>query len=217
MEPSTPFGDPVPTRAAMTSGRTAAMAAALTTVAVAAACWVGAVRQMRGMDMGFGTELGSFQFFLPAWASMMAAMMLPGAAPAVSRHASADSRMRVALLFAGSYVAVWTIVGLGVYAFYRPHGTSVAGALTIAAGVYELTPLKRHFRRRCRESVRSGFEFGLSCVGSSIGIMAVLVALGVMSLTWMSVIAVLILAEKLLPPRAPIDVPIALAIIGPER
>jgi hypothetical protein len=33
----------------------------------------------------------------------------------------------------------------------------------------------------------------------------------------MSVIAVLILAEKLLPPRAPIDVPIALAIIGPER
>jgi predicted metal-binding membrane protein len=40
------------------------------------------------------------------------------------------------------------------------------------------------------------------------------VALGVMSLTWMSVIAVLVLAQKLLPARAAIDVPLALAIVG---
>jgi predicted metal-binding membrane protein len=97
---------------------------------------------------------------------------------------------------------------------YRPHGTFAAGALAIAAGVYEFTPLKRTFRRHCRESVRSGFEFGLSCVGSSIGLMLILVAMGVMSVTWMSVIAVLILAQKLLPPRAAIDVPVGLAIVG---
>ena len=86
--------------------------------------------------------------------------------------------------------------------------------MAIAAGVYEFTPLKQHFRRRCRESVRSGLEFGLYCVGSSIGLMLILVALGVMSVTWMSVIAVLVLAQKLLPAKAAIDVPLALAIVG---
>jgi predicted metal-binding membrane protein len=101
-----------------------------------------------------------------------------------------------------------------VYAVYRPHGSAAAGALTIAAGLYELTPLKRDCRRRCRESVRSGFQFGLYCVGSSIGLMAMLVALGVMSIAWMSVVAALVLAQKLLPPRASVDVPVALAIVG---
>jgi len=84
----------------------------------------------------------------------------------------------------------------------------------IAAGVYEFTPLKRHFRRRCRESVRSGVEFGLYCVGSSIGLMLMLVALSIMSVTWMSVIALLVLAQKLLPAKAAIDVPLGLAIVG---
>jgi predicted metal-binding membrane protein len=106
------------------------------------------------------------------------------------------------------------MVGVAVYALYRPHGSFAAGAVAIAAGVYELTPLKQHFRRRCRENVRSGLEFGLCCVGSSIGLMAMLVALGVMSVTWMSVIAILVLAQKLLPPRAAIDVPLALAIVA---
>src|SRR6266496_3384476 len=64
----------------------------------------------------------------------------------------------------------------------------------------------------CRESVRSGFGFGLYCVGSSIGLMLMLVALSVMSVTWMAVIAVLVLAQKLLPAKAAIDVPLALAI-----
>jgi predicted metal-binding membrane protein len=89
-----------------------------------------------------------------------------------------------------------------------------AGAAVIAAGVHEFTPLKQHCRRRCRESVRSGFQFGRYCVGSSIGLMLMLVALGVMSITWMSVIAVLVLAQKVLPPRTSIDVSLALAIVG---
>jgi predicted metal-binding membrane protein len=49
-------------------------------------------------------------------------------------------------------------------------------------------------------------------VGSSIGLMAMLVALGAMSVTWMIVIAVLVFGQKLLPARAAIDVPLALAI-----
>ena len=198
----------------MTGTRTAATAAALTaTLGLAAASWVVAVEQMDGMDMGVATGLGSFAFFVALWVSMMAAMMLPGAAPEVLRHAT-NGRVRAVPLFVGSYLSVWTLVGVAVYALYRPHGSSAAGALAIAAGVYELTPLKQHFRRCCRESVRSGFEFGLCCVGSSMGLMLILVALGVMSVTWMSVIAVLVLAQKLGPPRAAIDVPLALAIVG---
>jgi predicted metal-binding membrane protein len=199
----------------MTSTRTAATAAALTaTLGLAAASWVVAVQQMNGMDMGVATQLGSFAFFVALWVTMMAAMMLPGAAPAVLRRAYANGRLRTVLLFVGSYLAVWTLVGVAVYALYRPHGSSAAGALVIAAGVYEFTRLKGDCRRRCRESVRSGFEFGLYCVGSSIGLMLMLVALGVMSVTWMSVTAVLVLAQKLLPPRAALDVPLALAIVG---
>jgi predicted metal-binding membrane protein len=101
-----------------------------------------------------------------------------------------------------------------VYAVYRPHGAVIAGAVVIAAGVYELTPLKRHCRHLCRESVRSGMEFGLYCVGSSIGLMLMLVALGAMSVAWMSVVAVLVLAQKVLPAKAAVDAPLALAIVG---
>ena len=203
---------------ARTSATTAATAVALTaTLGLAAASWVVAVRQMNGQmnrtEMGVATPFGSFAFFVFLWVAMMAAMMLPGAAPAVLRSAHARG-VRAVPLFVGSYLGVWTLVGVAVYALYRPHGSFAAGALVIAAGVYELTPLKQHFRRRCRESAGSGFEFGLCCVGSSIGLMLMLVALSVMSVTWMSVIAVLVLAQKLVPARAAIDVPLALAIVG---
>jgi predicted metal-binding membrane protein len=195
-------------------GQTAATAAALTaTLGLGAACWVVAVGQMNGMDMGVATRLGSFAFFAALWVWMMAAMMLPGAAPAVLRRAQAGG-VRAVPLFVGSYLAVWALVGVAVYAVDRPHGSFGAGAVTIAAGVYEFTPLKRHFRRSCRESAGSGFGFGLCCAGSSIALMVMLVALGVMSVTWMSVIAVIVVAQKLLPATAAIDVPVALAIVG---
>jgi predicted metal-binding membrane protein len=153
-------------------------------------------------------------FFIAVWVVMMAAMMLPGAAPAALRRAQADGGVRAVPLFIGSYLAVWALAGAAVYVLYRPHRPVAAAVVVIAAGAYEFTPLKRHFRRRCRDSVRSGVGFGLCCVGSSIGLMAMLVALGVMSVIWMSVIAVLVLGQKLLPAKAAVDVPLALAIIG---
>jgi predicted metal-binding membrane protein len=197
-----------------TSSATATTAAALAaTLGLAAGSWVVAVRQMNGMDMGVATQLGSFAFFIALWVAMMAAMMLPGAAPAVIRSAHARGA-RTVPLFIGSYLAVWTLVGVAVYALYQPHGSLAAGVLVIAAGIYELSPLKQHFRRLCRESAGSGFEFGLCCVGSSIGLMLMLVALSVMSITWMAVVAALVLAQKLLPAKPAIDVPLALAIVG---
>jgi predicted metal-binding membrane protein len=193
---------------------TLGLASLTATLGLAAVAWVVALGQMNGMDMGVATPLGSFAFFLALWAAMMAAMMLPGAAPAVLRRAHASGRVRAVPLFVGSYLAVWTLVGIAVYAVYRPHGTAIAGAVAIAAGLYELTPLKHLYRRRCRESVGSGFEFGVYCVGSSIGLMLVLVALSVMSVTWMAVIAILVVAQKLLPAKAAIDVPLGLGIVG---
>ena len=157
---------PIPSRASqvMSTGRdtvrlrhgqTAATAAALTaTLGLGAASWVVAVRQMNGMDMGAQTRLGSPAFFAALWAWMMAAMMLPGAAPAVVRRAHA-SGVRAVPLFVGSYVAVWALVGVAVYALYQPHGTFATGAVVIAAGAYEFTPVKQRFRRRCRQSARS--------------------------------------------------------------
>jgi predicted metal-binding membrane protein len=190
-------------------------AAALTaTLGLAAASWVVAVRQMNGMDMGIATQLGSFASFIGLWVSMMAAMMLPGAAPAIFRIAHAGGRVRTVPLFVGSYLAVWTLVGVAVYALYRPHGSLTAGAIVVAAGVYEFTPLKRYFRRRCRESVRSGFEFGFCCVGSCIGLMLMQVTVSIMSVTWMSAIAALVIAQKIVPPKAAIEVPLALAIVA---
>jgi predicted metal-binding membrane protein len=129
-------------------------------------------------------------------------------------HAQSRGRARAVPIFVASYLAVWTLVGLVVYALYRPQESLAAGALVIAAGAYELSPLKNHFRRRCRESAQSGFAFGLWCVGSSLGLMLMLVALGVMSLTWMTVLAVLVIVQKLLPAKAAMDVPLALAIVG---
>jgi predicted metal-binding membrane protein len=207
-------GHVVPARfGVMPRGGTAAAPAALSaTLGIAAASWVVAVRQMSGMDMGVATQLGSFGSFVVLWVLMMAAMMLPGAVPAVLKRAHAS--VGAVPLFVGSYLAVWTLVGLAVFALYRPHGTVAAGVVAIAAGVYELTSLKQRCRQRCRDSIGSGLEFGLYCVGSSIGLMLILVGLSVMSIAWMVIIAVLVVAQKLLPRRAALDVPLALAIIG---
>jgi hypothetical protein len=80
------------TPAGMTGTRTATTAAVLTaTLSLAAAAWVISVQQMQGMDMDVETDLGSFQFFVAVWVSMMVAMMLPGALPALVRRASAGN------------------------------------------------------------------------------------------------------------------------------
>jgi predicted metal-binding membrane protein len=196
-------------------GLTSATTGALTaTLVLAITCWVAAIWQMKGMDMGVATRLGSFGFFIGVWAAMMAAMMLPGAVPAVLGRAHTGAGVRVVPVFVASYLAVWVLAGVVVYVLYRPHGTLAAGAIVFAAGAYEFTPLKQAFRRRCRESVRSGLEFGLCCTGSSIGLMLILVAVDAMSVIWMLMIAVIVGAQKLLPEREAIDVPLALGIIG---
>src|SRR5260221_4969050 len=98
--------------AVVTRAMPAATAAALAgTLGLAAACWGMAVWQMNRMDMGTATQLGSFASFMAVWVAMMAAMMLPGAAPAVLRRAQAGGG-RAVPAFGGSYLALLALAGV---------------------------------------------------------------------------------------------------------
>ena len=170
------------------------------TLVLAAAAWAIALDRMSGMDMGTATELGSPAAFAAVWVPMMAAMMLPGAVPAVVRRARAGGTAVAA--FTANYLAVWAVAGAAVYLLYRPHGHLAAAGVVVGAGLYELTPFKRRCREGCRQGLDSGLGYGLRCVGSSAGLMAILLALGPMSVLWMGVVTALVLVQKLLPPRS---------------
>ena len=132
-----------------------------------------------------------------------------------------------ASIFVLAYLLVWAVYGLLAYGLYRlavhsvggplawdRAGPYVAGAAVAAAGLYELTPLKSACLRHCRSPLRFVFEgwregplgalrmgavHGSYCVGCCWGLMLVLFALGVMSLTWMAVVAALVFVQKVLP------------------
>jgi len=59
---------------------------------------------MGGMISGPGAELGQLGWFVGVWTLMMAAMMLPGATPAVLRRVERGG-IRTAPLFLGSYLS----------------------------------------------------------------------------------------------------------------
>jgi predicted metal-binding membrane protein len=202
----------------------------------AAAAWAVTVERMRGMDSGPGTDLGGLGWYLGIWVTMTTAMMLPSAAPAAGHVARLARRVQVpTVLFVVGYLAIWTVYGLAAYAVFRlvtsrdtgalawdELGPYIAGAVIVVASVYELTPLKRRSLRRCRSArhpesaLRSGLAHGLDCVGSSGGLMVVLFVLGVMSLFWMALVAVAIIAQKALPhgSRLPPVVAAALVALG---
>jgi predicted metal-binding membrane protein len=197
-------------------------------LALAAAAWLLTVERMDGMDMGPGTDLGSPGWFAVTWALMMAAMMVPSLGPAALAFAQAGRRP-VAFFVAG-YLAVWTAAGLATYAAFEAvraldldfltwdrAGRYAAAGVILAAAGYQFTAGKERCLARCRSplmhaleewpgapgAVRGGLRHGASCIGCCVGLMAALFALGVMSVTWMVVIAALIAAERLLPRRTP--------------
>jgi predicted metal-binding membrane protein len=199
---------------------------------LAAAGWWWTVDQMRGMDNGPWTGLGTFGWFLGVWTVMMAAMMFPSVAPTValySRMTRAQSPVS-SLLFAAGYLITWA--GAGAVAFaaaaaggrisgdvlsWSEGGRWIAGGTLLVAGVYELTPLKDVCLGKCRSplgfllgswrggrwgAVRMGAENGAWCVGCCWALMASLFALGIMSVLWMAFVAGLIAIEKTVPWRA---------------
>jgi predicted metal-binding membrane protein len=187
--------------------------------------WWWTVDQMRGMDDGPWTGLGTLGWFVGVWVVMMAAMMFPSVAPTVALYSRVARASTPAVLFAGGYLVVWGGVGLlafgadqaagGVLAWDRA-GRWVAGATLLVAAVYELTPLKDVCLGKCRSplgfllgswrggrlgALRMGASHGAWCVGCCWALMASLFALGVMSIAWMTFVAALIAAEKTLPWR----------------
>ena len=201
-------------------------------VAGAAAAWVVMVERMRGMDAGPGTDLGGLGWYTGVWVTMTAAMMLPTTVPAVT-HVARMARRAPTVLFTAGYLAVWTVYGLAAYGVYQlvasldlgwlawdRGGPYAAGAVIAAAGVYELTPLKRRCLEQCRSgprtgnALRGGAVHGLDCVGCSGALMAVLFVLGAMNLVWMAVLAAAIFAEKVLPGGRRLATALAVALVA---
>jgi predicted metal-binding membrane protein len=195
-------------------------------LAAAALAWWWTVERMAGMDAAPGADLGALGWFIGVWVVMMAAMMLPSFAPSLVAYATfargrGPSRL---LLFSGGYLLAWAAAGLVAYGLFelgkgmlagdlgwQGGGRWLSGGVLALAAAYELTPLKHGYLTRCREQLpdmqgvsgrdRSaalalGLRNGGWCIGCSWALMAALFALGVMSLTWMALIAVLVALEK---------------------
>jgi predicted metal-binding membrane protein len=208
--------------------------AAVALIGAALVAWIVTYQRMHGMDAGPGTDLGAVGWYVGIWVTMMAAMMLPSVMPMVlvfarisrDRARRGDASVPTSI-FVGGYLLVWTVYGLLAYGVFRGvrwaiggslswngAGPWVAGAALVAAGLYQLTPLKRVCLRHCRGPLhfilhgwrpgrvgafRMGIEHGVFCVGCCWGLMLALFGLGVMSLVWMAAVAGIVFAEKVFP------------------
>ena len=146
--------------------------AVLALIAVAALGWLLTGERMAGMDMGPGTDPGSFAFYVSVWVAMMAAMMLPSLVPMVAAHSGVQQRRRelgrdqrpgASAAFAGGYLLVWTAFGVVAYALFEllrsldvevlswsRDGPYVAAAVIAIAAIYQLSPLKDACLAKCR-------------------------------------------------------------------
>jgi predicted metal-binding membrane protein len=193
--------------------------------------WWSTADRMAGMDAGPGSDLGALGWFLGVWVVMMAAMMFPSLAPTVALYAKMTRQRGTSLgvLFTSGYLLVWGAAGALAYGLFRLGASLFGGDLAwhtggrwLAAGVlalaaiYELTPLKDVCLAKCRSPLgfllgtwrdgrRGAFQMGSRhagwCLGCCWALMAALFALGVMSLTWMALVAAMIALEKTLPWR----------------
>jgi predicted metal-binding membrane protein len=196
--------------------------------------------RMHGMAMGDPRMLmamkpwaiADFVMNFLMWVVMMAAMMLPSVAAAVLVYAAVLGRLSpqqphalsVAAFVLG-YLLVWTAFSLGAtvlqwgldrVALLSPmlvvSSPYLGGALLIAAGLYQITPLKRACLDHCQSpltylaqhwahgmsgALRMGSGHGLYCIGCCWAIMGLLFVGGIMNLLWVAAIAVFILLEKL--------------------
>ena len=200
-------------------------------VVLATVGWWWTAAQMRGMDDGPWTGLGGFGWFLSVWVVMMAAMMFPSVAPTVALYSRMTKTRSPSapLLFTAGYLVAWAAAGVVAFAIragidridgnaldWDHAGRWVAGATLVVAAVYQWTPLKHRCLAKCRSplgfllgswrdgprgALSMGARHGAWCVGCCWALMAALFALGIMSVTWMAVVAALIAVEKMLPWR----------------
>ncbi|GGJ16519.1 DUF2182 domain-containing protein [Neoroseomonas lacus] len=207
-------------------------------VLIAAACWLWLLSMARMQDasmdvaaMGSPTMGLGWLLFLAVWVVMMVAMMFPAAAPMIltfHRVQAGRSNRGEAFVstwvFVAGYMVVWTAAGLGAYAvatvgealaaragMSASTAARVGGGLLIAAGIYQLTPIKDLCLSKCRSPVgfimtswrdgaggafRMGLVHGLWCLGCCWLLFAILFPLGMMNITAMAALAALVFAEK---------------------
>ena len=182
---------------------------------------------MAGMEMVMTPSWTDALAYVVAWAVMMAAMMLPSAAPMIGLYAATQKTGRVVVratsvaLFALAYLALWGLTGVPIYAGSLALMALSTGALTyvvaavlLGAGLFQLTPWKYACLRHCRSPIgfllghwRPGWSGALAmgwahavyCLGCCWALMVVLVVAGAMGLPWVLLIACVVAAEKLLP------------------
>jgi predicted metal-binding membrane protein len=168
------------------------------------------------------------------WWAMMIGMMLPSALPMTLTFATVNRRRRElgtpwvpTAVFVAGYLLAWgafsaaaTALQLGLEraALMAPMASLSSplfgGLVFVAAGLYQLTPLKHACLRRCRSplafvlerwregaagALRMGVEHGGYCVGCCALLMGLLFVGGVMNLLWAAAIAAWVLLEKVLP------------------
>ncbi|MDX6393946.1 MAG: hypothetical protein QOJ73_5009 [Streptosporangiaceae bacterium] len=138
--------------------------------ALAAAAWAITVAQARSMGNGPGTMGLTLLPFLGLWVLMMAAMMLPSAAPvavlwtrSISGVSTGPRRVMRMSLFLSGYLLAWAACGAVAFAalagarrlvMASPTAAQWLGvAIFIAAGTYELTPWKDWCLRHCRSPI----------------------------------------------------------------
>jgi predicted metal-binding membrane protein len=178
------------------------------------------------MGNGAGTMGLGMGEFLPMWAVMMAAMMLPAVAPVASLYArtiKTDRGPRLAVFVAG-YLVAWAAAGVPVYIVLRVvdnlTGDSETAMRTIAvvaltaAGIYQLTPLKSLCLRHCRSPLGQLLRYASMkgpardlkvalhhagyCLGCCWALMILFVAFGVMNVWAMVGLAAVVVGEKVL-------------------
>ena len=129
--------------------------------------------------------------------------------------------------FAGGYIALWILFSLvavplqwmlehsgALSVLMNSRGTLMSGALLIAAGLYQLTPLKAACLKQCRAPIsfiatywrpgvfgawRMGLDHGLYCVGCCAVLMLLPFVGGIMNLVWIAGLTLFVALEKLAP------------------
>ena len=205
---------------------------------LAGAAWIVLVRQgvSAGMDGAINSPTMGLRapLFLLIWNVMMAAMMFPTAAPMILTFhlVQAGKRGRgeafvSTWVFVAAYMLVWTLAGVAAFAGARAAETigqhaalspttaaRIGGAVLVAAGLYQLTPMKDICLSKCRTPItfimtawrdgaigalRMGVLHGAYCLGCCWLLFVILFPLGIMNIAAMAAVTLLAFAEKTLP------------------
>ena len=186
-----------------------------------------------GMTLDKPWAAADMFFTFAMWAVMMVGMMAGTAAPvlllfAAMRAGRGEPGVRLAVLTFGlGYITAWVgfsaCAALAQWALHQAAMLSPAmvasspilgGGILIAAGAYQLTPLKGACLRQCRSplgflmtnwrdgmqgALQMGWRHGVYCLGCCWALMCVLFAVGVMNLAWVAAIAAFVFVEKAVP------------------